>query len=219
MTSTHPQAPARQSERKHTAILEAAETAFLRDGYLGTNMDEIASSAGVSKPTIYRHFGTKEGLFLALVTDMTTRAGDGIHEGGSEVATIDELRACLTARASKQLATVLTPRLTRVRRLVIGEVSRFPELAKALNDAGPQRAIAGFTELFAAAHDQGLLEVPDPATAAEHFNWLVMGGPVNRAMLLGDDALPSARQQAAQVRSAVEVILAAYRAPEPPAAG
>ncbi len=210
--STSP--PSGRSARKRAAILDAAEHAFLRDGYLGTNMDEIASSAGVSKPTIYRHFGTKEGLFLALVTDMTTRAGDGIHEPADDVEDLDELRSLLTDRAERQLSIVLTPRLTQVRRLVIGEVGRFPELARALFDAGPQRAIDGFATILARADERGLLTVPDPTTAAEQLNWLVMGGPVNRAMMLGDDAVPSTAQQTAHVRAAVDLLLAALRTQE-----
>ena len=40
---------------------------FLRDGYLGANMDELAALSGVSKQTVYAHFGSKEALFVELV--------------------------------------------------------------------------------------------------------------------------------------------------------
>ena len=51
-----------RSVRKRRTILEAATTLFLRNGYLGTSMDEIAALARVSKQTVYKHFADKKGL-------------------------------------------------------------------------------------------------------------------------------------------------------------
>lgn len=207
MSAPTTQSASRLSPRKRDAILAAAEQAFLRDGYLGTNIDEIAASAGVSKPTVYRHFGSKEQLFVALVTDMTTRAGDGLHDDLPTPRTSDELEQVLTDWAARQLATVLTPRLMQVRRLVIGEVGRFPDLARALHDAGPRRAMDTVAALLRDADARGLVRTPDPVTSAELFNWLVMGGPINRAMLLGDDAVASTSQMRTHARQCVELLL------------
>ena len=55
-----------RSARKRRVILETATELFLRNGYLGTSMDEVASVAGVSKQTVYKHFADKEGLFQAI---------------------------------------------------------------------------------------------------------------------------------------------------------
>ena len=41
---------------------------FLRDGYARTSVDAIAAEAGVSKRTIYNHYGDKESLFLSVVS-------------------------------------------------------------------------------------------------------------------------------------------------------
>ena len=49
----------RRSARKRRAILDAAATTFLSNGYLGTSMDEIAALAHVSKQTVYKHFADK----------------------------------------------------------------------------------------------------------------------------------------------------------------
>ena len=77
----------RQSTRKRKAIVEAATTTFLENGYLGTSMDEIAALAGVSKQTVYKHFADKEGLFSEVVTS-TVRRGK-------------RPRACRGARAAR----------------------------------------------------------------------------------------------------------------------
>ena len=52
---------------------------FLRSGYLGTNMDELAARSQVSKQTVYKHFGSKEALFVELVTSMTDAASSSVH--------------------------------------------------------------------------------------------------------------------------------------------
>ena len=48
---------------KRASILEAAKRLFLDQGYQGVSMDQIATAAGVSKLTVYSHFGDKETLF------------------------------------------------------------------------------------------------------------------------------------------------------------
>ena len=53
------------SEAKRQGILEAATRLFTEQGYDGTSVDDIAAEAGVSKQTVYSHFGNKEKLFGA----------------------------------------------------------------------------------------------------------------------------------------------------------
>ena len=71
--------PERRSDRKRRAILEAATEAFLRHGFLGTSMDEIAAAAAVSKQTVYKHFSDKESLFREIVTTTVDEISDGVH--------------------------------------------------------------------------------------------------------------------------------------------
>ncbi|WEV25420.1 TetR/AcrR family transcriptional regulator [Streptomyces sp. 71268] len=59
--------PAGRLAAKREAILQAAVEIFLREGYDRASVDAIAEEAGVSKQTIYNHFGGKERLFLAAV--------------------------------------------------------------------------------------------------------------------------------------------------------
>src|SRR5205814_4195238 len=48
-------------------IVEAAGRLFGERGYDGTRLDEIAAAAGVTKPILYRHFGSKRDRYLALL--------------------------------------------------------------------------------------------------------------------------------------------------------
>lgn len=198
-----------RTERKREAILEAAENVFLRDGFGAAGMDEIAREAGVSKQTIYAHFGTKHELFAAIVTALS--AGSGAR--GHDIAPPDDDRDAernFASHAARELEAALTPAVVRLRRLVIAEAARFPELAADFHEHGAQRAVTALAREISRLAHKGVLEVDDPRAAAIDFYWLVIGEPVNRALLLGDDAVPSARALRAHAERAAEVFLAAY---------
>jgi AcrR family transcriptional regulator len=199
-----------RSSRKRRAILEAGTRVFLESGYLGTNMDEIAALAAVSKQTVYKHFASKEALFVEIVSAMTNEAGDTVHNDLPDLDDQADIADYLQTYAEKQLEVVLTPHIMQLRRLVIGEVSRFPELATVLYQRGPLRAITTLAELFERLAGRGLLAIDDPLVAASTFNWLIMAEPLNRAMLLGDEAIPAPAELRRHAAEGVRVFLAAY---------
>jgi AcrR family transcriptional regulator len=196
--------------RKRAAILAAAEQVFLRDGYAGTSMDAVTAAAAVSKQTVYNHFGNKEDLFVGLVTSMVTAAAEAVHVP-QEVPEPEHLETFLRDYALRQLTIVLDPRLLRLRRLVIGEQERFPDLGRALWDAGPQHAMSTMATLFGRLAKQGVIINRNPRQVATFFTWIVMSAPLNEAMLLGDGAVPDRATLRRHVREAVRVFLAAYR--------
>ena len=60
-------AAAEQDEHVRTRLLNAAVRVFDRKGYAGASVREIAEMAGVTKPALYYHFGSKEGVLLAVL--------------------------------------------------------------------------------------------------------------------------------------------------------
>src|SRR5690242_2482712 len=60
--------------RTRAAVAEAATTLFLRNGYQGTSVDDIASLAQVSKRSVYNNFGDKDTLFTEIVLGYTANA-------------------------------------------------------------------------------------------------------------------------------------------------
>lgn len=199
-----------RSVRKRREILEAATGVFLRKGYLGTSMDEVAALAGASKQTVYKHFADKERLFAELVEAVVDEAGDRVHAEVLELADTGDVEADLRDLARRQLTAVMQPRLLQLRRLVIGEASRFPELGRTFYERGPGRTLAALAEAFERLAARGLLRIEDPREAAQHFNWLVMSTPLNRAMLLGEDTPPAADEVERHADAGVRVFLAAY---------
>jgi TetR/AcrR family transcriptional repressor of mexJK operon len=201
----------RRSARKRRAILEAATTVFLNNGYLGTSMDEIAALARVSKQTVYKHFADKERLFVEIVTNMVNEISDPVYEEVLNLADSGDIEADLRDLARRLVEGVVQPRLLQLRRLVIGEASRFPALGRTFYERGPGRTIAALATAFERLGARDVLRLDDPALAAAHFNWLIMSAPLNEAMLLGSDEPPAPADLKRHTDSGVRVFLAAYR--------
>ena len=200
----------RRSGRKRTAILEAATTVFLRNGYLGTSMDEIAPLAAVSKQTVYKHFADKQRLFFEIVSSTLNDASSSVYNEVLELQDSGDLEADLQDLARRQLALVMQPQIIQLRRLVIGEAGRFPELGRSFYERGPGRTIAALATTFEQLAGRGILQLDDPILAAAHFNWLIMSIPLNQAMLLGHDEPPAATELDRWADAGVRVFLAAY---------
>lgn len=201
----------RRSARKRRAILEAATTIFLRSGYLGTSMDEIAALAGVSKQTVYKHFADKERLFSEIVTATVDEIADPNTDEVLKLKDTGDLEHDLRDFGRRQLRAVMQPRLLALRRLLIGEASRFPQLGRLFYERGPGRTIDALATMFERLAARGVLDVDDARLAAAHFNWLVMSIPLNQAMLLGEDEPASPAQLRRYADAGVRAFLAAYR--------
>jgi AcrR family transcriptional regulator len=199
-----------QSLRKRRAIIDAATAAFLRSGYLGASMDEIAALADVSKTTVYNHFADKEALFSAIVRARVDEASDPVHDEIVALASSEDLDGALREFGRRQTDRVMQPHIMSLRRLVIAEAERFPELGRLFYERGAGRTIEALAGTLARLAERGLLTLDDPFVAATHFNWLIMSMPINRVMLTGWDQRPSAGETRRAIDDGVRAFLAAY---------
>jgi len=199
-------------DRRHAAIFRAATELFLANGFLGTSMDQIAAAARVSKITIYKHFADKESLFRQIVVTTVDEAADPVYAEVVALADSRDLEADLRDLARRQLERVMQPQLLQLRRLVIGEASRFPDLGRIFYARGPGRTLEVLAATFTRLAGDGRLKLDDADLAAAHFNWLIMSIPLNRAMLTGDDEPPTAAELDRYADTGVRAFLAAYGA-------
>jgi TetR/AcrR family transcriptional regulator, mexJK operon transcriptional repressor len=198
-TRTHPSSgrgrPVGVSDQKRTAIVAAALRLFQRDGFARTSVDAIAEEAGVSKRTIYNHYGDKENLFLSVVRDsysmmidvvvgimdkyLTDVPDNALEQNVVEFAC--EV-AMLAARSSERAALI---------RLIMAEAPHFPELQ--LVQLRPRGITGAIAEKLVRLDARGLLDVPEPEEAANHLFSLTMGQMNNRSLFgaipLADDEI------------------------------
>jgi len=199
-----------RSARKRQAIMDAAAGLFLRHGYQGTSMDEIAALAEVSKQTVYKNFPDKEGLFTEIVLGTLDQAGEPFREQIEQLRDTSDLPRDLRDLARQYLITVMAPRVLQLRRLVIGEASRLPALAEAYYQRAPERTIAVLADCFGQLSARGLLDAPDPLLAASHFAFLVLGRPLDRSLFCRPDRGFTRAELTALADAGTRVFLTAY---------
>ena len=143
-------------------------------------MEGVAASAGCSKRTLYARFASKEVLFLEVVRRLigSWRLGfdDAIDHAGSAEA------ALLTA-AHRMLDVALQPAALALHRLVVAEASRVPRIAAALAESGAGAGIDGLCRVMRRHRPD--LPMRHLLFVAEQFQHLVLSGPRNRAIGLG----------------------------------
>lgn len=200
-----------RSARKRRAIMEAATALFLRNGYQGTSMDDIAALAAVSKQTVYKNFADKERLFSEIILGITGSSDEIIQDMTRVLDGTDDLERALTALARRYLSAVLQPQVLQLRRLVIAEADRFPDLARSYYQRAPARALDTLAAAFGALAERGLLDLADPLLAAGHFAYLILSIPQDQAMFcVADHHTAAELDQFAD--AGVRVFLAAYAA-------
>lgn len=114
--------PARKG-RKMPQVLEGARTIFLRDGFEGASVDDIARAAGVSKATLYSYFPDKRLLFLEVAKAECLRQSE---EAVALITADLAPRAVLTLAATRIVAFVLSDFGIRTYRICVAEADRFP---------------------------------------------------------------------------------------------
>jgi TetR/AcrR family transcriptional repressor of mexJK operon len=201
-----------RSARKRLTILSAGRDLFLSNGYQGTSVDQIAVSAEVSKQTVYKHFGDKRELLLSIVNEALDGTVTPFLERIGALADTADLEADMTALAADYLRAVLQEPVVQLRRLVVGEANRVPELASLYYNQAPARTLAAFADCFAALHGRGLLHIPEPAVAAEHFAFLIVGRSIDQALFYGGPQVLAGIDVDSHVRAGIQVFLAAYQA-------
>jgi TetR/AcrR family transcriptional regulator, mexJK operon transcriptional repressor len=196
--------------QKRRAILSAARAVFLAGGYRGASMDEVAALAQVSKVTVYKHFSDKRSLFTAVITTAIDEAEQSTHALVDRLGQSDDLAQDLRTFARQHIVEVTQPHLIKMRRMIIAEAGRFPELARAWHRSGPERAHATLARQIEQLVSRGILQAKDPLLAAQHLNYLILSVPVNEAMFTGRDKPYSRPQLYRYADEAVRVFLAAY---------
>nr|WP_238718403.1 TetR/AcrR family transcriptional regulator [Petrachloros mirabilis] len=177
--------PATEPIDKAVQILEGAMQEFLTHGYAATSMDRVAAAAGVSKATVYSHFGDKEGLFEALVKRLAQQKF--LH-----LTTLDcwheEPRHSLPQLITNALQHVLCdPEHLAFIRLIIGESGRFPKLAQIFVQNLSKPGIELMSQ-YLAKHPQ--LNIADPEATARIIIGAVVYFVQIQEMLHGQEIVP-----------------------------
>ncbi len=195
-----------RSIEKKQAILKAATDLFIERGYDGVSIDAIVREVGGSKSNIYNYFGGKEGLFCAIVEDLSLQILSPL-----QAAEIDNLplREALTAIGKQVMSVVLSDRAIALLRIVISQNQQFPELGHLFFNTGPKPICDGLAQYIQTQQEKGLLKPCESQQATKEFVGMFLG--MNQMQrLLGITEAPSQKEVASTIDNAVTVFLEGY---------
>jgi AcrR family transcriptional regulator len=187
-------------------IMEAARRHFHAHGLERASVDAIAADAGVSKMTIYSHFGSKKGVFEAVVRDRVERVIGGM--AGVEALDPQQPRKALLAIGEQFLTLAREEDTLGHFRSLYGAAGSQPEACQAFYTQGPERLIGDLAAYLRRANAAGTLNIRHPRQAADLFLSMFLGDGHMRGLMMLD--MPDAREDRALLREAVRVFMAAY---------
>ena len=157
---------------KRAAILEAAKRMFVSHGFERVSMDQIAAEAGVSKLTVYSHFGDKESLFAEAVR---AHCEQGMPTSLFVAEPQTPVRERLTAIGNAFFSMIMTPEAIAGHRILCSPQVATSSMPAVFWEAGPQRVQQAFAELLERRVASGELEIADTQRAASQFFTLLKG--------------------------------------------
>lgn len=195
------------SEELMRHIVKVAAALFIEQGYAATSIEQVATAAEAGKQTLYRRFGSKEGLFVAVIDQQGQRLL--ATSAAAEATNVSPLEAL--KEASRQLLDFVLDRDTiRLHRTLVAEVGRFPELGEQVLNTCLAPFEALLIRLMRAAMDQGQMRRMDAEMAHAMLSSLVTGLPVQHA-LLGRSAFANGAEREAYFEAAWDLFLNGVR--------
>jgi AcrR family transcriptional regulator len=183
-------------------MLDAANAVFIEHGYANATLDEVIRRAGGSRATLYKQFGSKEGLFAAIISEIS----EGIVGSLANSASDQEPQAVLIAFGRAFMAALMDPSGLALYRVLIGEAARFPELAEAVYRSGPTVAADKLAAHLRRWTVEKRIKVANPDMAARQFLEMIKGDFHFRALLRLEPP-PTEAETDGCVKSAVRLFL------------
>lgn len=196
-------------EARKNGILSAATAAFLEDGYGPSNIDDIAKRAGVSKPTVYKHFDSKIDLFCAMIEHIVNDMAHNDKDGLAYAKSLPPRDGLLYA-ANQMVERFYKEELVRLYRLIIGESRQFPEMNEALAQCFCNVCHEQTDALLRHYVDEGLAKVEDIEAATRQF-MVLLEEPIIYRLFMRREDLPGQKESNEIVRRSVNMFWNYYK--------
>ncbi|MBK6896724.1 MAG: TetR/AcrR family transcriptional regulator [Alphaproteobacteria bacterium] len=202
-----PASPGRpKDEDKRRAILKAAGKLFMKRGMAGTTMDEIANKADVSKLTVYNHYGSKEGLFEAVIRSKCEgHTGDHIFDDLTGKSPDKELYGIGMAF----IGLVYSSDAIALHRIIMSEGQKNPEMGRLFYAAGPESLFSRFSKYLEKVEKHCSYRFPDKRDAAGRF-FCLFKGELHMRALLNISPQPTKKELKKMAKGSVEFFLKAF---------
>ena len=188
-------------------MLEAAGRLFSEQGYHGTSVNELIGVCGGSKATLVGQFGSKAGLFGAVISTYADRIAHELAAAGA----VADVRAGLEASGETLLEFYLTNGALQTYRGVVASGPGEAEVARRFYENGHLRIVRAMAGLLKTWRDAALLDCPSPQRAADCFTHMLRHG-IHEQALIGLRPRVDRGAMRRHVRVVVEAFLHGYAA-------
>ena len=198
-----------KSQEKRQLIVKAASELFVEQGYSNTSMDTIAREAGVSKQTLYSHFGGKEQLFTAAIDSKC----DEYQLDSTHRQDIPDCRHYLEDFAIHFARLLVSEEAIGIYRVCASEAGR-SNVGKLFWEAGPAKIRSGLIDYLQRQVEAGVLHIEDTELAATQLTAMLHSKYHSRALYGVDESVTQEDLQY-YARSCVDLFLRGYQATSP----
>lgn len=209
-TPSRAQGPGRPKDmEKRAAILASAKALFISNAFAGTSMDAIAADAGVSKLTVYSHFGDKDNLFREVIR---SRIQDLLPEETYRFDPALDIREILLRVALTHANLDCNAETVGTIRAILSDCRQGnPRYGKLIWEEGATRTHGLMDRLLQQAVDAGKLDIQDVSRASMQFLTLIKGNLMMRQMFGCSDCPESyLREIEITARAGVDLFLRAF---------
>ena len=155
-----------RGEERRAFILKRAKEVFARYGYADASTSELARASEVTEPMLYKHFGSKKGLFLAVLSEFAAQFLETLQERISRRAEKDVLDALAHFVDDYRVAIKVDPEIQRILFQAVTEAGD-PDIGRCVS--GHNRTVHGLIrQLVERAREEGYL---DPAISPDAAAW------------------------------------------------
>ena len=159
-----------RTEAKREAIVEAAAEVFLKAGFEGASMSQIAARVGGSKRTLYGYFPSKEELFVAVAHSVADQFVQPIFAALME--TTEDLPTALQRFGEDTLKFLCNEQSVQIWQTIIGVAGR-SDVGALFLETGPEEGMRRLALFLQQQMDMGRLRQADPLVAARHLAGLL----------------------------------------------
>ncbi|MGL4858626.1 MAG: TetR/AcrR family transcriptional regulator [Enterobacteriaceae bacterium] len=195
------------TRQKRQKIIEVAAELFLNQGMAHTCLDQIIERCGGSKQTLYRYFGDKKGLFIAVINRSIEQVSKAFK---INLDSTEPLQQQLQQLGCTYLTTILSPHPLCTYRTLLMESQCEPQLVDYYIKMGPSVVLPQLEKFLVSQMDKGILRRGEPAQVARQLVVLFKGDLQQMALMTG--YIPDQQEIERHVQQAVDCFLHGYAA-------
>lgn len=191
---------------KRKELIKHATEMFLEMGYEKASMNNLVKRSGSSKSTIYKHFRSRQALFIAVLDEIIRDHLDPIENLDLTTLGIQE---GLKLIGRKSLKVITSKDFVNLCRIIYAEAERIPNVGNTYYEHGPKRGMAGVAKYLSTMVEKGKIRCTDPSLASQYFWGMILHKPMLERYC-GIKGPMTAREQKNYIDKIVDSFISAF---------